>query len=65
MAARTFDLLKAQEGMTASINGATQIPRWRVKTSNHHPCRGAGRETVGTGRHGQCAHYRDPDPHHS
>lgn len=25
MAARTFDLLKAQEGMTASINGATQI----------------------------------------
>lgn len=25
MAARTFDLLKAQEGMVASINGATQI----------------------------------------
>ena len=25
MAARTFDLLKAQEGMMTSINGATQI----------------------------------------
>ena len=48
MAARTFDLLKAQEGMTASINGATQIRAGVVRPEIIIPVE-AREETVGTG----------------
>ncbi len=46
MAARTFDLLKAQEGMTASINGATQIRAGVVRPEIIIPV-DAQEETVG------------------
>ncbi len=47
MAARTFNLLKAQEGMTASINGATQIRAGVVRPTIIIPVE-AQEETVDT-----------------
>ncbi len=47
MAARTFNLLKAQEGMTASINGATQIRAGVVRPEIIIPVETQG-ETVDT-----------------
>ena len=46
MAARTFDLLKAQEGMMTSINGATQIRAGVVRPEIIIPVEGQ-EETVG------------------
>ena len=48
MAARTFDLLKAQEDLTASINGATQIRAGVVRPEIIIPTEGQ-EETVETG----------------
>ena len=51
MAARTFGLLKAQEGMVTSINGATQIRAGVVRPEIIIPVE-AREDTVGTGSTG-------------
>ena len=59
MAARTFDLLKAQEGMMASINGATQIRAGVVRPEIIIPVE-AREDMVGTGSTGDALDIGTP-----